>query len=40
MLLLGCRCDSPAITFVFLMLLAVDFLSLRSDCEYLCVGQR
>lgn len=30
---------SPAITFVFLMLPVVDFLSLWSDCEYLCVGQ-
>lgn len=37
---LGCRCDSPAITFVFLVLPVVDFLSLHSDCEHLCVGQR
>lgn len=36
---LGCRCDSPAINFVFLMLAVVDVLPLRSDCEYLCVGQ-
>lgn len=35
---MGCHCDSPAVTFSFLVFSDVHFLWLHSDCEDLSAG--